>query len=99
MENIQEVSKLGFRTGDDLKFSVSLLCCAMSANSAENTAQHLLLLIIRVFDCLLMLLDLKEDVRLQPPVMETDSGVNDGNYCMVYSATILTSAINITHQA
>ena len=48
---------------------MSLLCCATSANSAENTAQHLLLLIIRVFDCLLMLLDLKEDVQLQPPVM------------------------------
>ena len=24
-----------------------------------------------------------EDVR--PPVMETESGVNDGNYCMVYT--------------
>ena len=44
-----------------------------------------------------MLLDPKEDVRLQPPMMEmeTDSGVNEGNYCMVYSATILTSAICI----
>ena len=40
-----------------------------------------------------MLLDPKEDVQLQPPVMETDSKVDDGNYCMVYSATILTSAI------
>ena len=44
-----------------------------------------------------MLSDPKEDVRLQSPMMEmeTDSGVNEGNYCMVYSATILTSAINI----
>ena len=31
-----------------------------------------------------MLLDPKEDVQLQPPVMETDSKVDDGNYCMVY---------------
>ena len=43
-----------------------------------------------------MLLDPKEDVRLQPPMMEmeTDSVVNEGNYCMV-SATILTSAVYI----
>ena len=27
--------------------------------------------------------------------MEIDSGVNEGNYCMVYGATILTSAFNI----
>ena len=46
---------------------------------------------------LIPLLDPKEDVRLQSPMMEmeTDSGVNEGNYCMVYSATIHTSAINI----
>ena len=30
------------------------------------------------------MLDPKEDARLQPPVMNTDSGVDDGNYCMVY---------------
>ena len=55
------------------------------------------ILSIRHFDSPLMLLDPKEDVRLQSPMMEiqTDSGVNEGNYCMVYSATILTSAINI----
>ena len=29
--------------------------------------------------------DPKGDVRLQPPVMETDSGVDGGNYCMVYT--------------
>ena len=29
--------------------------------------------------------DPKEDARLQPPVMETDSGADDGNYCMVYT--------------
>ena len=28
-------------------------------------------------------------------VMETESGVDDGNYCMVYSATKLTAAVNI----
>ena len=53
----------------------------------KNNAQHLLLM--RHFECLLMLLDPKEDVQLQPPVMETDSRVDGGNYCMVYSATIL----------
>ena len=26
----------------------------------------------------------KEDARLQPPKMETASGVDGGNYCMVY---------------
>ena len=30
------------------------------------------------------MLDPKEDARLQPSVMKTDSGVDDGNYCMVY---------------
>ena len=57
----------------------------------KNTAQNLL---IRDFDCPLRL-DPKEDVWLQPPMMETDSGVDGGNYCMVYNAIKLTSAINI----
>ena len=28
-------------------------------------------------------------------VTETESGVDDGNYCMVYTATKLESAVNI----
>ena len=31
-------------------------------------------------------------MQLQFPMMETDSGVNDGNYCIVSSGTIHTSA-------
>ena len=39
----------------------------------------------------------KEDVRLQPPVIETDSGVDDGNYCTVYTVlpNLRTSGLNI----
>ena len=50
--------------------------CLWSVNTAENTAQHLL-------NSPLVLLDPKEDVQLQPPMMEPDSGVNAGNYCVV----------------
>ena len=34
-------------------------------------------------------------MQLQLQVMERDSGVNGGNYCMVYSATKLTTAVNV----
>ena len=50
--------------------------CLWSVNTAENTAQHLL-------NSPLVLLDPKEDVHLQSPVMKTDSGVIAGNYCVV----------------
>ena len=40
--------------------------CLWSVNAAENTAQHLL-------NSPLVLLDPKEDVQLQLPVMTTDS--------------------------
>ena len=43
-----------------------------------------------------MLLDPKENVQLQPQVLERDSGVNGGNYCMVFSATVVTPVVNIS---
>ena len=51
--------------------------------------------LIRDYDSPL-LLDPKEDARLQPPMTKTDSGVDGGNYCMVlHSATKLASGVNI----
>ena len=62
--------------GDNLRLLIQL----WSANIAENTAQHLL-------NSPLVLLDPKEDVQLQSPMMEPDFRVNAGNYYVVCKVT------------